>query len=99
VTEGEFDAMVLTMLGLPAVAIPGAKAWRPHHRDMLSGFSRIYVWGDPDDAGAEFAQKVSSQMRTAIKVKLRDGDVTDTYLAGGRDALADLIDKREDKAA
>jgi DNA primase len=99
VTEGEFDSMVLTMLGFPAVAIPGAKAWRPHHRDMLSGFSRIYVWGDPDDAGAEFAIKVASQMRTAIKVKLRDGDVTDTYLSGGRDALADLIDEREDKAA
>jgi DNA primase len=99
VTEGEFDAMVLTMLGFPAVAIPGAKAWRPHHRDMLSGFSKVYVWGDPDDAGAEFAAKVASQMRTAIRVKLLDGDVTDTYLAGGRDALTDLFITREDIAA
>ncbi|MGL5852634.1 MAG: toprim domain-containing protein [Phycicoccus sp.] len=93
VTEGEFDAMVLNKLDLPAVAIPGAKAWRPHHRDMLGGFSRVYVWADPDDAGAEFAAKVASSMRTAIKVQLRDGDVTELFLAGGENAIRSLIKK------
>ncbi|MGL5825581.1 MAG: toprim domain-containing protein [Nocardioides sp.] len=93
VTEGEFDAIVLNKLGLPAVAIPGAKAWRPHHRDMLAGFSRVFVWADPDDAGAEFATKVASSMRTAIRVQLRDGDVTETFLAGGENAIRSLIKK------
>jgi DNA primase len=96
VTEGEFDAIILSKIGLPAVAIPGAKAWKGHHRRMLAGFSRVYVWGDPDDAGAEFVQKVTRSLRSAKGVRLRGGDVTDTYLAGGADALLALIARKEE---
>jgi DNA primase len=98
VTEGEFDAMVLTRVGYHAVAIPGAQAWRGHHRRMLAGFSRVYVWGDPDDAGAEFVQKVTRALRNAKGVRLRDGDVTDTFLAGGAEALHGLINRKESAA-
>lgn len=97
VTEGEFDAMVLSSIGEYAVAIPGAKAWKPHHRRMLAGFSRVWVWGDPDDAGAEFVQKVTRALRSAKGVRLRDGDVTDTYLQGGADALRALINREAGK--
>jgi len=60
---------------------------------MLAGFSRIYVWGDPDDAGAAFMQRVCKALRQAKAVNLRDGDVTETYLAGGADALLALIEE------
>jgi DNA primase len=93
VCEGEFDAQVLTVVGLPAVAIPGANGWRNHHRRMLAGFSRVWVWGDPDDAGAAFTTKVCRSLRTGKGVRLRAGDVTDTYLAGGAQALHALIGK------
>lgn len=93
IAEGEFDAQVLTLAGLPAVAIPGANGWRNHHRRMLAGFSRAWVWGDPDDAGATFTTKVCRSLRTAKGVRLRVGDVTDTYLAGGAQALHALINK------
>lgn len=95
VCEGEFDAIVLTKVGLPAVAIPGTQAWKNHHRRMLAGFSRVWVWGDPDDAGAEFTQRLTRAMRQAKGVRLREGDVTDTYLAGGADALLTLIKPTE----
>jgi hypothetical protein len=98
VAEGEFDAMVLSKIGLPAVAIPGAAMWRGHHRRMLAGFSRVYVWGDPDDAGAEFVNKVTRSLRSAKGVRLRVGDVTDTYLACGADALHALITRKETAA-
>lgn len=89
VCEGEFDAMVLTQAGLPAVAFPGASTWRSKHRRMLGGFSKVWVWGDADEAGAEFANKVTRSMRTATKVRLPQGmDVTDYYLTNGRDAEA-----------
>jgi DNA primase len=91
VAEGELDAIILTRIGLPAVAIPGALLWRAHHRRMLAGFSRVWVWGDPDDAGAEFTAKVTRSLRTAKGVRLRGGDVTDTYLTGGAGALHALI--------
>ena len=60
---------------------------------MLAGFSRVWVWGDPDDAGAEFTARVCRALRSAKGVRLRHGDVTDTYLAGGTDALLALIGK------
>lgn len=94
VAEGELDAVILNKVGLPAIAIPGARLWRNHHRRMLAGFSRVWVWGDPDDAGAEFIAKITKSLRSAKGVTLRDGDVTDTYMAGGAEALYAAI-KRE----
>lgn len=91
VCEGEFDAMVLTSLGLPAVAIPGASGWANHHRRMLAGFSRVWVWGDPDDAGADFTNKVTKSLRSAKGVRLQTGDVTETFQASGAKAIFDLI--------
>lgn len=91
VTEGELDSIILNKIGLPAVAIPGAQGWRGHHRRMLAGFQRVWVWGDPDDAGAQFTQKVTRSLPRAKGVRLRDADVNDTYLKGGASALLDLI--------
>lgn len=95
VAEGEMDAIILNKIGLPAVAIPGATGWRPHHRRMLAGFSKVYVWGDPDDAGAEFITKVTQSLRTAQGVRLTAGDVSDTYKVGKAAALLDLINRKE----
>ncbi|WP_254792784.1 toprim domain-containing protein [Streptomyces sp. CC77] len=91
VTEGELDAITLRRIGLHAVAVPGAALWRPRHRRMLAGFSRVWVWGDPDEAGAELITRVSRSLRTAQGVRLRDGDVTETYMAEGAEALLDLV--------
>lgn len=98
VCEGEFDAMILNKLGLPAVAIAGARAWANHHRRMLAGFSRINVWGDPDDAGAEFVQKVTRACRNARGIRLRAGDVTDTYKNGKAEAIYALLPEEREAA-
>lgn len=87
VTEGEIDALVLSMLGYPAVAIPGASGFQSHHRRMLAGFGRVYVWGDPDEAGAQFASKVTRMMGQAISVRLKHGDVNETYVSEGEAAI------------
>ena len=91
VTEGELDRLILRSLGLPTVGVPGIDAWMPHHRRMLAGFSRVWVWGDPDDAGAKFVSHLTRVIRSARGVKLRVGDVTDTYLQGGERAILELI--------
>ncbi|MFC3504425.1 toprim domain-containing protein [Micromonospora krabiensis] len=96
VAEGEFDAMILNQVGLPAVAIPGASGWQGHHRRMLAGFSRVWVWGDPDDAGAKFVARVSRAMRQARGVQLSIGDVTETYLAEGTAGLYALIERGQE---
>lgn len=91
VCEGEMDAITLNVIGLPAIAIPGAQGWRPHHRRMLAGFSRVWVWGDPDDAGAQFTQKVTNSLRQAKGVRLQGDDVNTTFIKHGEQALLDLI--------
>lgn len=94
VTEGELDAVILNKIGFHAVAIPGANNFKWRHRKMLAGFSRVWVWGDPDEAGAEFTNKITKSMRQARGVPLRDGDVTDTYMKHGAKHLFDLIGER-----
>ena len=93
VTEGELDAVILEQAGLPAIALPGANQWQPHHRRMLAGFEHIYVWGDPDSAGAEFTSSILSSMRQAQPVHLTVGDVNETYIRGGEDALYELLEE------
>lgn len=92
VTEGEIDAIILNQLGLPAVAIPGAQGFQAHHRRMLAGFSRVWVYGDPDEAGADFTNRVVRMMKQAKGVRMRDGDVNETYLAGGASAIYELTE-------
>lgn len=93
VTEGEMDAMILNQIGIPAVAIPGADAWKTHYRRVLAGFSQVYVWGDPDQAGGEFISRLTRAMPQARAVLLDKhiGDINETYLAQGADALYALI--------
>lgn len=93
ITEGEFDSLLLTKLGMPAVAIPGANNWKKHHRRMLAGFSNVYVFGDPDEAGMEFNRAVAKAIPRARVVPLRDGDVTDEFVRGGKDAVWSLIEE------
>lgn len=90
VCEGELDALVLEQIGIPAVAIPGAAAWKPHYRRILQGFDKLFVFGDPDDAGREFNIAVQKSLRQAVAVKL-DMDVTDTVLSNGAGAIYDAL--------
>lgn len=87
VTEGEIDAMVLSMLGYPAVAIPGASGFQSHHRRMLAGFSRVFVWGDPDEAGAQFATRITRAMGQALSIRLDIGDINETFVTQGEAAI------------
>lgn len=91
VAEGEIDALILQKLGLYAVAIPGVHIWRGHMRRMLAGFSKVRVWADPDDAGADLANRITRSLRTASVVRLKNYDVNDTYLREGAEGLLSLI--------
>ena len=92
---GNCDAMILTQLGLPAVAFPGAKSWHSHHRRMFAGFQRVFVWADPDEAGRELAGKIQADLPRAQMVPLSLGDVNETFLRGGVDAINDALDRLE----
>jgi DNA primase len=84
VTEGELDAIVLESLGFNSVGVCGANSWKRHHARMFAGFTRVYVWGDGDDAGQKFAGKVADSLLSVQRCKMASGqDVTDLFLAEG----------------
>lgn len=90
--EGELDALVLSMLGEPAMGIPGADKWQPHWADILLDFSRVYVWSDGDSAGQKFFEHVKEECPQAVNIPMPDGhDVNSAYLAFGKDYLLGKI--------
>ena len=96
ITEGEMDTMILAQCGLHSVAIPGANAWKDHYPRVLAGFNRVFVWGDPDDAGKNFSALVARSIGRAARVvhlSPGSGDVNDTYLAGGKAAILELLER------
>lgn len=94
ITEGEFDAMILEQCGYPAVAVTGANSWKGkrHYPKMFTGFSRIFAFGDGDDAGKKFNKEIFDSMLNVTMVRLPEGkDVNDVYLEGGADAVTALM--------
>ena len=84
ITEGELDAVVLSSLGFDAVGVCGANSWKRHHGRMFAGFTRVFVWGDGDDAGQRFVGKVADSLLSVQRCKMGSGqDVTDLFLAEG----------------
>ncbi|MFJ1932599.1 hypothetical protein ACIOGZ_07965 [Kitasatospora sp. NPDC088160] len=95
--EGELDRVIARKIGWHATAAPGAEMFFGRHRRMFAGFSRVWVWGEPDDAGAQFMAKVCRALRSAKGIRLYAGDMTETYMAGGAQALYDIYEKERSK--
>lgn len=95
ITEGEIDAITLEMCGLRAVGVCGANSWKVHHPRMVIGFTKVYVWGDGDDAGRAFSQKVADSVPSAKIVRMSEGtDVNDVYVRGGKEAVLSVLEAK-----
>jgi hypothetical protein len=94
VTEGEIDCLTLTQIGIPSVAIGGAKKWVPHWTNVFEDFSRVYVFTDGDSAGKEFGERVSDNVQNVIRVRMDPGeDVNSTFVKQGAEAILKRIKK------
>ena len=99
ICEGEFDAMVMEAnCNIPAVGVPGVAAWKPFYTKLFGGFDTVYVVGDNDikedgsNPGMEFSRRVAGEIPSSQIVQLPPGmDITDFYLANGKDATANLV--------
>jgi DNA primase len=91
ICEGELDTIIASsVLGLPAVGVPGVAAWKPHFTKMFSGYGQVFIIGDNDikedgsNPGAEFSRRVASEIMNSTIVALPPGlDLNDLYLAKG----------------
>ena len=92
ITEGEMDAITLHQVGVPAVGIPGANAWKPHYRAVLEDFPNVYVVGDGDRAGREFITTVLGDIPDATPITPPEGtDVNSLFTDQGKDAVIQLL--------
>lgn len=91
VTEGELDAITLSMCGIPAVAVPGATNWHKHFPRCLDDFAKVFTFGDGDKAGRGLNKKLINDVR-AVPVRMPKGeDCNSLFMKGGADALRRLI--------
>lgn len=91
VTEGELDAITLSMCGIAAVAVPGATNWKKHFPRCLDDFSKVFVLGDGDAAGSGLNKKLINDVR-AIPVRMPKGkDCNDIFRESGATGLHKLI--------
>ena len=91
VTEGEFDTMILSQIGLQSVGVPGTNTWKAHHWRLLEGFRRVVLFRDNDEAGAILENELKNANLPVVVVHPRGGkDVTVSYMAGHGDELIGL---------
>lgn len=91
ITEGEFDAMALFQLGLPAVSIPfGAqpakdgelseahRRWLEECHDWMERFEEVYLAFDNDEAGQAGARSVAPRVGLErVRILLMPGGLKD----------------------
>jgi DNA primase len=92
ITEGELDAISLAVCGFHAVGVPGVTTWKKHHHRLFAGFTRVFIWGDGDGPGREFAQKLAREIEAAIVVPMPEGmDVNSLLVRDGPDVLRAMV--------
>ncbi len=95
VAEGEIDAMILQMIGIPAVGVPGSEVFKDHWVNVFEDFSRVYMFADGDQAGNDMISKWRDRIETAIidaQMPWKE-DVNSMYLSDGEDFLLGKIRK------
>jgi DNA primase len=95
ICEGEFDSLILTQMGYPAIAVPGANSFKPAWKYLLSTTDVVTLVFDSDEAGDRAAQRLASVLGDIVDdmrlVRLPEGmDVTDMYLLN-KDELEGMV--------
>lgn len=87
VTEGEIDAITMGVkTEHPTVGIPGANNWKPHYARILDDYDVVIVLADGDNAGLEFAKKISREVPNVNIIQMLEGeDVNSMYLKQGKE--------------
>lgn len=93
VCEGEFDAIMLTQMGLRAVAVPGASAWRKPFAYAMQGEPRITICQDGDDTGSgeKLTATIKKDLDWCKTVVFKGHDVTSYVMEHGENQLLELL--------
>jgi DNA primase len=81
VAEGELDAAVATVCGLPTVGCPGASNWKPFYYRLFDDFQYVYILGDGDSAGRKWAGGLVPNIPGAVSRVQPAGYDVSSYVA------------------
>jgi hypothetical protein len=106
IAEGESDALALRehyaeWRGLPVdvIGLPGAGTWREEWARHLTGYAASCCFPDGDQAGERMADRITTAVGWAIRVRLPAGrDVRDVLQHDGPEALNRFITRAEECA-
>ena len=85
VVEGESDCQACWHKGVLAVGVSGGTAWKPEWAALLAG-RPVYIWQEPGEAGAKFAQSLAASFPDArIMRSDTHKDLADLFKADPQD--------------
>lgn len=89
ICEGELDTIVThSMVGIPAVGMPGANAWKGWYARAFADYRKVFVLTDGDQAGKDMGKKIMQAIDVAIVISMPDNmDVNEVFLAEGSDGI------------
>lgn len=89
ICEGELDTIIThSMVGIPAVGMPGAQAWKNWYARAFADYRRVFVLCDGDQPGRDMGKKIMQAIDVAVTVVMPDGmDVNEVYLQEGADGI------------
>lgn len=91
ITEGELDALTLSMAGLPAVGVGGVDGWKPWYSICFADFAEVYVWGDGDRSGRKFSRFIEKELKARPVAVPNGEDCNSVYVRSGADGLHALL--------
>lgn len=91
ITEGELDALSLNIMGIPAIAVPGAKNWKDHWNLVFQDFENIFVFEDGDAAGKEFGTRVAKELKATRLRMPEKQDVNSMMVQGGYEYFQKML--------
>ena len=102
ITEGEIDALTLSMLEIPSVGIPGVNNFKPFYRRVFDGYRDVVIATDNDarddgsNPGQELARLLLREIYGSRVVTLPRGhDINSLFVEQGSDAVVGLFDAGE----
>lgn len=91
IAEGELDALVATVSGVPTVGCPGASSWKPFYFRLFDDFEHVLIFGDGDSAGRKWAGGLAATIPGALsKVMPKGYDITSYVVENGAEAFGEF---------
>ena len=91
ISEGELDAQIATLAGIPTAGVPGAKNWKPFYTRLFEDYEQVLIFGDGDKAGREFTGKLLAVLPAGeARLLPKDHDINSYVLENGADSFREF---------